>query len=93
MFNAVSNQNGQISAYAVDYQSGVLTQISGSPFSTNLTNPSTVIAAPNGKTIYVVGGSQQAQVQAMAGWFGRKTLRRNRGEHACRWNLSDGCRH
>ncbi|WP_158789632.1 beta-propeller fold lactonase family protein [Granulicella sp. L46] len=62
---AVSNSNGQISAYAVDFQSGVLTQISGSPFSTNLTNPSTVIAAPNGKTIYVIGGSQQAQVQAM----------------------------
>ena len=62
---AVSNSNGQISAYAVDYQSGVLTQISGSPFSTNLTNPSTVVAAPNGQTIYVIGGSQQAQVQAM----------------------------
>ncbi|HSY37514.1 MAG TPA: beta-propeller fold lactonase family protein [Acidobacteriaceae bacterium] len=62
---AVSNNNGQVSAYAVDYQSGVLTQISGSPFSTNLTNPSTVIAAPNGKTIYVIGGTQNAQVQAM----------------------------
>ncbi len=62
---AVSNQNGQVSAYAVDYQSGVLTQISGSPFPTNLTNPSTVVAAPNGKTIYIIGGSQNAQVQAM----------------------------
>lgn len=62
---AVSNSDGKISAYGVDYQSGVLTQISGSPFSTNLTNPSTVVAAPNGKTIYVIGGSQQAQVQAM----------------------------
>ncbi len=62
---AVSNSSGQISAYGVDYQSGVLTQISGSPFSTNLTNPSTLVAAPNGKTIYVIGGSQQNQVQAM----------------------------
>ena len=62
---AVSNSSGQINAYGVDYQSGVLTQISGSPFSTNLTNPSTMVAAPNGKTIYVIGGSQQAQVQAM----------------------------
>jgi 6-phosphogluconolactonase (cycloisomerase 2 family) len=62
---AVSNAGGKISGYAVDYQSGVLTQISGSPFDTNLTNPSTVVAAPNGKTIYVIGGSQQAQVQAM----------------------------
>jgi 6-phosphogluconolactonase len=62
---AVSNQNGQVSAYGVDYQSGVLTQISGSPFTTNLTNPSTVVAAPNGKTIYIIGGSQNAQIQAM----------------------------
>ncbi len=62
---AVSNANGQVAGYAVDYQSGVLTQLSGSPFTTNVTNPSTVVAAPNGKTIYVIGGSQQAQVQAM----------------------------
>ena len=63
---AVSNSNGEVSAYAVDYQSGVLTQISGSPFPTNLTNPSTVVAAPNGKTIYVIGGSQNANVEVMS---------------------------
>jgi len=63
---AVSNSTGQINAYAVDYQSGVLTQISGSPFTTNLTNPSTVIAAPNGKTIYIVGGSQNANVEVLS---------------------------
>jgi 6-phosphogluconolactonase len=62
---SVSNSTGKVSAYAVDYQSGVLTQISGSPFGTNLTNPSTLIAAPNGKTIYVIGGSQNSQVQYM----------------------------
>jgi 6-phosphogluconolactonase len=63
---AVSNSTGQVNAYAVDFQSGVLTQISGSPFSTNLTNPSTVIAAPNSKTIYVIGGSQNANVEVMS---------------------------
>jgi 6-phosphogluconolactonase (cycloisomerase 2 family) len=63
---AVSNSNGQVGAYAVDYQSGVLTQISGSPFPTNLTNPSTVVAAPNGKTIYIIGGSQNANVEVMS---------------------------
>ena len=90
---AVSNSTGQISAYGVDYQSGVLTQISGSPFATNLTNPSTMVAAPNGKTIYVIGGSQNAKVQVDAGGFGRKALRRRHGEHACWRNLSHGCRH
>lgn len=63
---SVSNSTGQVNAYAVDYQSGVLTQISGSPFSTNLTNPTTVVAAPNGKTIYIVGGSQNANVEVMS---------------------------
>jgi 6-phosphogluconolactonase len=62
---AVSNQNGNISAYGVDFQSGVLTQISGSPFNSGLTNPKSLIAAPNGKTIYVIGGSQNAQVAVM----------------------------
>ncbi|MBW4038295.1 MAG: lactonase family protein [Acidobacteria bacterium] len=59
---AVSNSNGDISAFAVDFQSGVLTQIPGSPFTTNMTNPSTLVAAPNGKTIYEIGGSQNANV-------------------------------
>jgi 6-phosphogluconolactonase len=48
---AVSNSKGTVSAYAVDYQSGVLTEISGSPFLTNLSNPSTLVAAPNGKSM------------------------------------------
>jgi 6-phosphogluconolactonase (cycloisomerase 2 family) len=63
---SVSNSTGQVNAYAVDYQSGVLTQISGSPFASNLTNPTSVIAAPNGKTIYIIGGSQNANVEVMS---------------------------
>jgi 6-phosphogluconolactonase len=62
---SVSNVTGQVAAYGVDYQSGILTQISGSPFQTNLTNPITVLSAPNGKTLYVVGGSQNANVESM----------------------------
>jgi len=62
---AVSNATGQVSAFAVDYQSGILTQISGSPFSTQLTNPYYIVAAPNNKTIYVIGGTYNAQVEAM----------------------------
>jgi 6-phosphogluconolactonase len=61
---SVSNTTGQVSAFAVDYQSGVLTQISGSPFASNLQNPTTVVAAPNGKTLYVIGGSYNNQVEA-----------------------------
>lgn len=59
---SVSNANGQINAFGVDYQTGVLTQISGSPFGGNVTNPVTTLASPNGKTLYEVGGSQNANV-------------------------------
>jgi 6-phosphogluconolactonase (cycloisomerase 2 family) len=63
---SVSNNTGQVSAFAVDYQSGVLTQINGSPFTSNLTNPVTVIAAPNGKTLYEIGGSFQESVEVFS---------------------------
>jgi 6-phosphogluconolactonase len=53
-----------ISAYAVDFQTGILTQISGSPFSTQLSNPTTVVATPNGKFIFVIGGSQNSEVES-----------------------------
>ena len=63
---SASSTNGTVSAFAVDYQSGILTQIAGSPFASTLTNPSTLVAAPNGKFVYVLGGSQNAQVEEFA---------------------------
>jgi 6-phosphogluconolactonase len=62
---AVSNNSGKVSAFAVDYQTGILTQISGSPFTSTVTNPITIIASPSNKTVYVIGGTQNAQVEAM----------------------------
>lgn len=58
--------NGTVSAYGVDFQTGILNQVAGSPFSMPLTNPVTVVAAPNNKFIYVIGGSQNAQVEEFA---------------------------
>ncbi len=63
---SVSAANGGISAYAVDYQTGILNQIAGSPFQTPFTNPTKVVAAPNSKFVYVIGGSQNAQVEEFA---------------------------
>ena len=61
---AVSNSTGQVSAFAVDYQTGVLTQISGSPFATNLTtdfpNTSDLVYSlidTTGKYLYVANNS------------------------------------
>jgi 6-phosphogluconolactonase len=64
---STSASGGTVSAYAVDYQSGELTQIAGSPFTAQAgNNPSTLIAAPNQKFIYVIGGSQADVVEEMA---------------------------
>ena len=64
---AVSTSNpSTISAYAIDYQTGILNQIAGSPFSTSFTNASTVVAAPNNKFVYLIGGSNNAQVAEYA---------------------------
>ncbi len=57
---------GSISAYGIDFETGILNQIAGSPFAIPFTNPSKVIAAPNDKFIYVIGGSQNAQVEEFA---------------------------
>ncbi len=63
---AVSAQNGGVSAFNVDYQTGSLTQIAGSPFTSQLTNPVSIVTAPNGKFIYVIGGSQDNKVTELA---------------------------
>lgn len=60
---APSNTSGSIAAYGVDYQSGVLTQINGSPFPSQLTNPVTLVTHPNNKYLYLIGGTQNAEVE------------------------------
>ncbi len=57
---------GTVSAYGVDFETGILNQIAGSPYAIPFTNPSKVIASPNNKFIYIIGGSQNAQVEEFA---------------------------
>ncbi len=45
---------GLIDAYAVDYQSGALTQLADSPIATSGKNPVAIITSPNGLYVYVV---------------------------------------
>ena len=63
---APSSSNGTITGFAVDYQTGILTQLPGSPFASQLTNPSTIVASPSGKYLYLIGGSQNAEVEEFA---------------------------
>lgn len=62
---AVSSQTGNVSAFDVDFQSGSLVQIAGSPFASSLTNPITAVTSPSSKFLYVVGGSQDNKVHEM----------------------------
>lgn len=63
---SVSSSGGNVNAFAVDYQSGIINQIAGSPFNSTMTNPITVIPNPNNKFLYVIGGSQNSQVETMS---------------------------
>ncbi len=59
----VSAANGNINAFAVDYQSGILVQISGSPFTTGFTRETTVVPSPDGKYLYVLSGPEDSKVE------------------------------
>jgi 6-phosphogluconolactonase len=62
----VSASNGNINAFGVDYQSGILTQITGSPFSDQFQSNTTIVAAPNGKYLYAISGPQDSKVAEIA---------------------------
>jgi 6-phosphogluconolactonase len=63
---ATSQQTGTVSAFNVDFQSGSLVQIAGSPFTSQLRNPVSIIVAPNNRFLYVIGGTQDDAVVEMA---------------------------
>ncbi|MDQ2925923.1 MAG: lactonase family protein, partial [Acidobacteriota bacterium] len=63
---ATSAQGGGVSAYDVDFQTGSLVQIPGSPFNSTLKNPVLLVVAPNSKNVYIIGGNQDDQVAQMA---------------------------
>ncbi|MEO6923235.1 MAG: beta-propeller fold lactonase family protein, partial [Bryocella sp.] len=61
---AISKGTGSIAAYGVDYQSGALTQIAGSPFTGNNSGgsgsqPVVLVASPSGRNLYVVDNNYQ----------------------------------
>jgi 6-phosphogluconolactonase (cycloisomerase 2 family) len=60
----VSASGGNINAFAVDYQTGIIVGVSGSPFTDNFQSNTTVVATPNGKFIYAVSGPQDSKVAA-----------------------------
>lgn len=54
---SISAANATVSAYAVDYQTGILNQVAGSPFAAIVSDPIKIVANPNNQAIYVIGGA------------------------------------
>jgi 6-phosphogluconolactonase len=61
------NSPGQINVYDLDYQSGALTQISGSPFSSGGSDPVALVTSPNFKNLYVVNRNDNTVVEFAIG--------------------------
>jgi 6-phosphogluconolactonase (cycloisomerase 2 family) len=59
----VSAANGNINAFGVDYQTGILVQINGSPFTTGFTRETTLVPSPDGKNLYVLSGPEDSKVE------------------------------
>jgi len=70
---AISNSNpdGYISAYKVDNQSGSLTQLADSPYSSGGTNPVAVVLSPNNQALYVINHDNSTIVEFLIGTDGK----------------------
>jgi 6-phosphogluconolactonase len=62
---------GLITAYAIDYQSGALIQLSDSPIPSGGNNPVALVASPNSKYVYVLNQNTSSVVQFDIGTDGK----------------------
>jgi 6-phosphogluconolactonase (cycloisomerase 2 family) len=62
----VSASGPNINAFAVDFQSGILVQVTGSPFTTGFKRETTLVPSPDGKFLYVLSGSEDSAVEVFA---------------------------
>lgn len=66
--------NGTVTAYAVDYLQGTLTPLPDSPIAAGK-NPVTVVATPNGETLYVINHDDSTVMQFAIGTDGKLYLK------------------
>ncbi len=73
-FVYIPNYNdATISAYSIDAATGVLTEISGSPFTNGADNPAAVVVSPNGNFLFVANQSGSNSVFAVNATTGALT--------------------
>lgn len=63
---SVSASGPNINAFAVDYQTGILVQVTGSPFQTGFKRETTIVSSPDGKYLYVLSGFEDSAVEVFA---------------------------
>ncbi len=68
---ASKNNPGQVSVYMVDQESGALTQIQDSPYSSGGRNPVAEVTSPNGKNLYVINHDDNTIVEFAIGTDGK----------------------
>jgi 6-phosphogluconolactonase len=68
---ASKNNPGQVSVYRVDQESGALTQIQDSPYSSGGRNPVAEVTSPNGADLYVVNHDDNTIVEFAIGTDGK----------------------
>ena len=68
---AAATQAGVINAYAVDYQTGALTQLADSPIPSGGRNPVTLVVTPDSKTIFVLNRDDSTIVNFAIGTDGK----------------------
>lgn len=71
---ASGSNNGGVSAYSVDYQSGSLIPLADSPITVGR-NPVTLVAAPNGLSLYVINHDDSTVMQFSIGTDGKLYLK------------------
>jgi 6-phosphogluconolactonase len=69
----ISAKSSQIDVYALDYQSGSLSPISGSPYSSGGSNPVALATSPNYENLYVVNRDDNSVIQFAIGANGTLT--------------------
>jgi 6-phosphogluconolactonase len=66
-----SSTNGQISSYHVDSQSGAISEVAGSPVSSQGVNPVSEVASPNAQYLYVANHGSNSIAQFTIGTDGQ----------------------
>jgi DNA-binding beta-propeller fold protein YncE len=69
--SATKTTAGAINAYAVDYQTGAIEQLTDSPIPSGGDDPVTIVAAPSGKYVYVLNNISSTVVQFAVGTDGK----------------------